>query len=238
MPVEEAWTAAFAQARLQKIYFPGEQFTFSFRMKSSDGGRSTPAVHNLDLALQFRKQFLGSKDGSMESVIEMQSRMKEVANAMKVDWQTRTRKTQKQLEGYISGKLQQQKDATKLDGERCRGKWKQSVMSNYENMTALPWLTELLVDETDTTQDKESVQESLRSFLNSGGRASLRNLLHSAVQEHQVARQLALGDDLPCVLPGNSERKRRSTASSSSRPAKAAKQCQVLALEDGGVGEE
>merc|ERR1712008_265126 len=155
----------------------------------------------------------------------------------KVDWQTRTRKRQKQLEGYISCKLQQQKDATKLDGERCRVKWKQSVMSNYENTTALPWLTGLLVDETDSIQDKEKVQESLRLFLNSGGRASLRNLLHGAVQEYQVAPQLALGDDLPCVLPGKSERKRRST-SSSSRPAKAAKQCQVLALEDGGVVEE
>lgn len=213
--MEEACIAAFAQARLQKIYFPGEQFSFSFRVKSGKQEQQTPAVHNLELALQHRKQILSvldkrsALDKRTQRITELRSRLKQSSIANKNAWQARMYGMQKQLLGYISCELHNRKGVKTLRGSRFRLQGKQSVRRCHEGTMVLPWLAGLVVDQS---KNKVEVQEGLRAFLESDGITSLRHFLHSAVHTHLAQPQLSLDDAKPCVPDGNSGRKRKSTS--------------------------
>jgi len=196
-PMEEVWIAAFRQARSQKIYFPGEQFSFSFGMKVKVDGVLwqpwTPSVHNLELALEHHKRFLAVRDMGRRTIILLKSELKKTASAMKVAWQTHMNAMQKQLLGYVSCELHH------------RGRAK-TLTSSPEHMLALPWLTGLLADQT---KSNEEMQEVLGAYLNSDGAASLKQFLQGAVRSHLLEPQLALEEVKPGMPVGATVRKRK-----------------------------
>lgn len=221
--IQEAWIAAFVQARSQKIYFPGEQFSFSFRVQSKvkDCKRKvqTPAVHNFELALEHRKQVLNVLEKSSRSVAELRVRQKNSSNTKKVSFQAHMSGMQKQLLGYISCELHNRKGVITLRSKRFRLLHKQSLTSRIEGTNVLPWLTGLVVDQT---KKNVEVQEGLRAFLDSDGVSSLQNFLRGALHKHLSGPHLALEEVKPRA-PAGTSRKRKSTSMVSAPHAKVAK---------------
>jgi len=193
MPLEEAWTAAFTQARSRRIYFPAVHFSFNFRLEAKkDGVRlraNTPSVHCLDLAMEHRKQLLPALCLGLDKqkIDEVRSRLKEAVEVQRVEWQSHMRETQTLLQGFILCELYSRSRTRTSENKRRRLKWKQTVKPGYDSMPALSWLTELLIDET---TNKENAQDCLRSFLNADGGTSLRQLLHDAMQMHPALPQV------------------------------------------------
>jgi len=189
MSVEEAWVAAFAEARLQKIYFSAVYFRFSieFQLPTVPGKRArciwTPEVHSLDLALEHRMQFLGARGMGLQTITELKRQLKESSKAKRAEWQAHMEEKQKLLQGYILCELHNRSRAQTRGRKRFRLNGKQPVAQSYESTPALTWLTGMLVDET-TSND--TVQDRLRSFLSSDEVTSLRQFLHDAVQRHSV----------------------------------------------------
>jgi len=210
--MEEACISAFAQARSQNIYFSGEHFSFSVRVKSKLQGFTkevqTPAVHSFELALEHRKKLLTVLDKSSRTIIELKSKLKQSFNTKKLAWQGHVHGMQKQLLGYISCELHNRKGFKTLQGRRFPLRYKQSVTFCQEGTMLLPWLTGLVVDKTKSNVE---VQEGLRAFLDSDGSTSLQHFLRGAVHRHMSEPQLALEKAKPSVSVGNSARKRKST---------------------------
>jgi len=216
-PLEEACTAAFRQARFQKIYFPGEQFSFYFRLgrHSNSGNVTTPYVHNVELALEHRKQLLGSLEGG-RPIKKLKLRLKSTSN--KAAWQNDMHGMQRQLLGYVSCELHNRKSLKTISDKRLRLRWKQPVPPSHESKMVLPWLTGLMGDKT---KNKVAVQERLRTFLKSDGVTRLQHFLQEAVDTPTTPR-LAL-EELPQASARNSAQKRKPDSIESVARAKAKK---------------
>jgi len=149
--LEEACKAAFGQARLQKIYFPGEQFSFYFRLgRCQDGpwrNLPTPYVHSVELALEHRRQILGSMEGGQQVTKRLKNRLKTTSNAAKSQYQNDMHGMQRELLGYIRCELRYRKGVKILPGKRFRLRWKQPVSPPIHQMV-LPWLEGLVGGKT------------------------------------------------------------------------------------------
>jgi len=214
---EEACFEAFAQARSQKIYFPGEQWFYSVSVKLKERRFSTPSCHSLELALQHRKQALTLFNKDPRAIAELRSRLKKSSHTKKLAWQAHMHGMHKQLLGYISCELHNRKRVKTVGGRRVRLRGKQSVTQRHEGTMLLPWLTGFLVDQTTSSVE---VQEGLRAFLDSDGVTSLQDFLRGAVNRHLTGPQLALEEEEKRCVPA--ARKRKSTSSmtrSAHRPA-------------------
>jgi len=139
----------------------------------------TAFVHSLELALDHRKQSLIAEGMGKQAVLELQFRLQEAMATMRVERKTHMGEMQQVLHGNILCELCNRCCAQTPRHKRCRLTWKQSVAPSYESMSALLWLTGLLVDETTS---KERVQDCLQTFLNSDEVVSLQQLLRDAVQ--------------------------------------------------------
>lgn len=189
--LEEACHSAFRQARLQKMYFPGEQFSFYFRLgrHSKDGPWNvSPSVHSIELALEHRKQLLKTMEKGTRGIRKMKTRLKTTSNAAKSAWQHDMQGMQRQLLGYIQCELHNRKSVKTVSGKRFRLLGKQPASPHHEGKMVLPWLTGLVVDKT---KNNTAVQEGLRAFLNSDGVTRLQLFLRGALQK-QTNPHLAL----------------------------------------------
>jgi len=177
---------------------------------------ATPAVHNLDLALEYRKQFLDTQGMGRQAVAELQSRLRQASQVAKDRWQTHTRETQNKIGRYISCLLHTRERSQTPAVKRVRLCKKQPA--SPESTLALPWFTGILLDQAES---RETVQLNVCSY--SGGVRRLQLLLRAEVQRYLEVPQLSLGDVQPGVPLDNSVRQRKSTSKRRAPRALAAK---------------
>jgi len=206
-PVEESLTAAFAQAKAQKIFFPGANFVFWCEMSWKDDKGTlarwtTPHVHQFDIAMKHRKQLWAARSKGKRAMRELRDKLTAAWKATKSRWQAQMRRKQKLLRGYIFCELCNRSFSQTSIKRRLTGK--QTVTTCLQTTVALSKLAGMMVQ--GTTKNK-SVQRRLRTFLQSHEANGLRCLLHDAV--HFAMPQAAIGGFQTGVHVSNSMRKRK-----------------------------
>jgi len=189
-PVEESLTAAFSQAKAQKIFLPGTSFYFWCELRWKDKGieynLETPHVPTFDIAMKDRKQLWAFRRKGKQAMRELREKLTAASKATKSRWQAQTRRKQKLLRGCIFCELCNRSFSQTSVHKRRRLTGKQPVTSYLETTMALSKLAGMMVQ--GTTKNK-SVQRRLRTFLQSDEANGLRRMLHDAV--HFGVPQLA-----------------------------------------------
>jgi len=230
-PVEESWTAAFAQARAQKIFFPGMNFDFTCELRWKEQGveykLETPHVHSFETAMKHRKQILALRHEGRQAMRDLRNKLIAALKRTKRRWQAQMRRKQRLLRGYILCELHNRSfpqtsvhNRRRLTGKqpvmscfsltsmhaRRRLTGKQPVASCLETTMALSKLAGMMVEGTTTNNNR--VQRRVRSFLQSDGAKGLRCLLREAALQYSVP-QPAIGDVQTGVHASSSVRKRK-----------------------------
>merc|ERR1719362_1431150 len=100
-PLEESWKAAFAQARAQRIFFPGVNFFFWCELRTRSYSLETPHVHDFNIAMKHGKQLLALQHKGRQAMHELRNKLSAASKVKKRRWEAQMRRRQKLLLAYI-----------------------------------------------------------------------------------------------------------------------------------------
>jgi len=205
---EDAFRAALAEARAQKMYFPGAMHWFEKKVDMDQGTRwrlTTPCTRDLEGTLRNRGEVLallnrGASKGTLQAAIE---RMRDVEKATKAAWEEMRPATEQRLRGFIECELEHRcRNTGYATSKRRRLRGKQSMT---HLCVQLPWLSRFAAEQGVSPAELEALLPPLQARLR--GVPSLEQCLQRALRNSLFASgqtPAALEDLTPLAMVGHS----------------------------------